>query len=681
MSTSTNRFARNLAASLRRGGGRPARSVFLLTAAAVGAATLTVLLVLSATFGLTARINHTRWLTPVAADRPVAVQVTTTRYLGTRSARIVHLAPAAATAAETAQLPHPPGMDRFPGPGETWLSPALEDLTRRSPEVAAAVLGDPAVAPGTRATGLLGRRALQGPDDLVAVIGHRPDDPVMAGPTLRDLMRPDDHLGPVGVADFAGVAPGVNNELVQYRGLASIATVLLVVPALTLAAVGARLGAARRAARLARLRLAGLDRRTLVRVALADALPATLAGVVIGTLLHAVSLPLVARMGLVGSSWFPSDLLLPIPVYAVVWMAVLALVAASTLLPLRRILVDPVAVADHHATAMPYWWRLVLTVLVVVAFFLTANGDDIGPGVVIAVLALLFATLNVIGPLALGLTGRLLSRRARDGARLVAGRRILDDPKGAWRQVSSVALAAFIAGFLALFSVSDGTVWRGDDHTLHVAVAASDAERAADQLGSALRSAGAPVPVTVSSDGGAIDTVVAESGDVAYLAVPLNGDDQQRATIRRVTASTFPTAPQAVGTDVLERDNRYGGDFQAATIVVLAAAFVLAALGTCITATASVIDQRTTNRRLHRAGVPFDLLDRSRRIAVTAPALVATVGGAAAGLMAAGPVTLGSGGIGTGGVALLGATIALGVAAMRVGVRVSRPLLRRTAVA
>lgn len=672
------------------GSGGSGRVTNLLTTAAVAAACLLILLTASVGVGLGNRIEHSRWTDPQESSaagpdgshEPVITQVTTTRYLGGREVRIVHVAPAGDGSAPRSALPAPPGMEHFPAPGEQWVSPALAELAGHDDVTIGRVL-QPADHPSSPPfDGVLARDALSGPDELLAVVGHTAGDPAMSGVALHDLMRPDDHVGPVTITDFEGAAPTANTELVQYRWLALIATVLLVVPSLSLAAAGARLGAVRRARRLALLRLGGVDRWTLVRVTLLDALPPAVAGTTIGTLLHLVVLPLAARVPLTGTRWFVTDLIVDPPIVLAVWTTLVVLTAVSALLPLRRILSDPIAVADHHSPALPGLWRVLVTVAATIAFLGLTEGDDVEVWMVIAALGIMFMTLNVIGPVLMRVVGRLMVRHARTGARLVAGRRLLDDPNGSWRQVAAVTLAAFIAGFMALFSVGSTTVWRGDAHTLSVAVPADTAESAAEVLRGALRdtatSAGSEPRVTVSGDGGALDTVVARDGEVAFLQIRLDPDPRTEEDIRRVVARTLPTSPQATGTDVLGRDDRFGVDFRSATIVILAAASAIAAIGTAITSAAAVIDHRTTNKRLYRAGVPFSILDSSRMTQVMAPALLATVGGAGMGLLAASPVTLGSAQLDPSGGLLLAATILVATTAMRLGVAASRPTLRRT---
>ena len=118
--------------------------------------------------------------------------------------------------------PAPPGMPRFPRPGEVWTSPALGEL------------------PGRHTTGTLGRAALVRPGEKVAVVGHRADDPAMTAKRGTDPRRPGDIVTPTPVADFTGrhTADGLG---AQYQALTKIASVLLVVPLLVLGASSARL--------------------------------------------------------------------------------------------------------------------------------------------------------------------------------------------------------------------------------------------------------------------------------------------------------------------------------------------------------------------------------------------------------------------------------------------------------
>jgi hypothetical protein len=50
----------------------------------------------------------------------------------------------------------------------------------------------------------------------------------------------------------------------------------------------------------------------------------------------------------------------------------------------------------------------------------------------------------------LGMIGRLSARRANTVPKLLAARRLIDDPRSAWRTVAGVTLATFVAGVLSI---------------------------------------------------------------------------------------------------------------------------------------------------------------------------------------------------------------------------------------
>ena len=83
----------------------------------------------------------------------------------------------------------------------------------------------------------------------------------------------------------------------------------------------------------------------------------------------------------------------------------------------------------------------------------SAVGGAFGAAAIAALigsLAIGFATLNVVGPWVLGLVGKVQLRRATTPARLLAARRLLDDPRAVWRVVGGLGLAGFVAGALVV---------------------------------------------------------------------------------------------------------------------------------------------------------------------------------------------------------------------------------------
>ncbi|MER5214365.1 hypothetical protein ABT063_28315 [Streptomyces sp. NPDC002838] len=89
--------------------------------------------------------------------------------------------------------------------------------------------------------------------------------------------------------------------------------------------------------------------------------------------------------------------------------------------------------------------------------------------------------------------GRTVGRFARRPATLLAARRLSDDPNGAWRTVSGLVLAGFVAGF---FSVSRLALSGPDQHG-QVAVLTADSaatQRAATEARTLLRKRASPPP-------------------------------------------------------------------------------------------------------------------------------------------------------------------------------------------
>ena len=60
--------------------------------------------------------------------------------------------------------------------------------------------------------------------------------------------------------------------------------------------------------------------------------------------------------------------------------------------------------------------------------------------------------LRLVGPFVISLLGRIMLKCAKDGASLIAARRVLDNPKAVWRTVSGVTMASFVAAGTSLLA-------------------------------------------------------------------------------------------------------------------------------------------------------------------------------------------------------------------------------------
>jgi len=238
-----------------------------------------------------------------------------------------------------------------------------------------------------------------------------------------------------------------------YHALAAIALVLLIVPLVTLGGSAARLSARRRDERLSTLRLLGVTPVGVVVATVIESAIVAAVGAVIGIVIHLLLVPLVGIIPFRGRALGATSVLLPVPVVLAIVAAIILLAATSAAIGLRKVVISPLGVRTRAAAGKSHWIRAVITVLALVIAFAVISvfpsTSDMLPTIVIltAMFAVAFAALNVIGPWAIRLHARLRLRRANRADQLLSTRTVLEDPKAAWRQVSGIAMASFIAVF------------------------------------------------------------------------------------------------------------------------------------------------------------------------------------------------------------------------------------------
>jgi len=240
--------------------------------------------------------------------------------------------------------------------------------------------------------------------------------------------------------------------------LAVFACMLLVGPFVALAGSAARLAASRRDARLAALRLAGATTGQVVRLTALDAAGQALIGALIGIAGYCALMPAVMLIPF-QEQRFTFEQLWVGPLALGITLAGVAILALiSSLVTLRRVAITPLGVTSRTATALPSGTRMVLfVVVVVVAMIVFKNpamlaqaGQAVMYGVIIGFMLLCFALVNLIGTWVITARAKAKAKRPKDAATMIAMRRILDNPKRAWRNVSGIALAVFIAGITSI---------------------------------------------------------------------------------------------------------------------------------------------------------------------------------------------------------------------------------------
>jgi hypothetical protein len=240
-----------------------------------------------------------------------------------------------------------------------------------------------------------------------------------------------------------------------YVILAATASVLLVIPLLTLGGAAARLGVARRDARLATLRLLGVTPGEVVALTVAETALQGFVGALAGTVGYAALLPVWTQLSFQGARLTAGELWVGLPALGGVLLGVPVLAAVSGTVSLRRVVVSPLGVARRQTPPGMKWVRVLAVVVAVGAFsavtkVMAGLPAAVAIGMLLGLLAVVFATLNLMGPWTIGLTGRVMARFARRPATLLAARRLVDDPRAAWRVVGGLGLAAFVAGCLSV---------------------------------------------------------------------------------------------------------------------------------------------------------------------------------------------------------------------------------------
>ena len=396
----------------------------LLTAAGVAVATGLVLLLVSLPYATKARAERSLWQTfDDAGSGPAEVSWSTAGdEVDGRQITRVDVAPL--VDATSVQLPA--GIDRLPAPGEMLLSPDLATLVAGRP---AAQLADRF---GARQAGLLGEDALRFPEQLVVLVGHTPDT------MPADAME----------RSWLGSGSAEVDQLLAL--LSGVGVVVLLVPSLVLVASASRLTAARRERRLAALRLAGATPAQVMGMVAAETGLAAVAGAILGVASGPLLHMLATWVPWDGGTWIAGDFSLDIAWVLLVAVTIPALVVGAAVAGLRRVVTRPLTATGGHTRKPVSGLRLLFVPAAAGLFFLSLTNDAGNMMLPIFVsLGILMWSPTVVGPLVTSALGSVFTRTWRRPATLLAGRRLRDDPKAAYRASAGVVLAVF-AGSMAL---------------------------------------------------------------------------------------------------------------------------------------------------------------------------------------------------------------------------------------
>lgn len=240
-----------------------------------------------------------------------------------------------------------------------------------------------------------------------------------------------------------------------YLILAVIATVMMVIPLLSLAGAAARLGLSRRERDLARLRLLGATGGQVRGGTLLVQCAYAMLGALMGAVGYVATLPAWGSLRFTGHSLGVDNMWLGLPLLLLALAVVVTLAGVSAATALQRVAVTPLGVSRQALPAKVHWIRAVALVAVLVVW-MSLGSSLMGGGTAVALtITLIFFAIggfmiNLVGPLMMWVLGAIMHKFARRPAMLLASRRIMNDPKSLWRCLGGVALVSFVVAVVQL---------------------------------------------------------------------------------------------------------------------------------------------------------------------------------------------------------------------------------------
>ncbi|MGO8959485.1 MAG: ABC transporter permease [Streptosporangiaceae bacterium] len=335
-----------------------------------------------------------------------------------------------------------PGIAHLPGPGQFYASPALTRLLDSTP---ADELSDR--FPGRQA-GTIGPSALPAPNSLIIVIG-RTAAQLSGEPRAAQVTSINTGTGHGGGP--TGFSP------TQLEVILAVGALALLFPVLVFIGTATRLAAARREQRFAAIRLAGATPQQVSVISAVEASVAALAGVAVGFGVFFALRPVLTNIPFTGEPFAPGDMsLAPLDVLLVL-IGVPAAAVVAARVAMRRVQISPLGVSRRVTPPAPRPYRLLPLAAGIgeLAYFLQV-GHPSGAGAQIlaygSAFLLIMAGLVIGGPWLTMAVSQATVRRTGMPAVLLAGRRLSDDPRAAFRAISGLIIAIFVT------SVSVGVI-------------------------------------------------------------------------------------------------------------------------------------------------------------------------------------------------------------------------------
>ena len=335
-------------------------------------------------------------------------------------------------AATGANSPVPPGIAHLPAPGQFYASPALARLLRTTP---AAQLGDR--FPG-RQVGTIGPAALPSPQSLIIVVGRSAEQlSGIPGAGLVSAINTDSRVD------------GANGwDANKLQVILAVGALALLFPVLIFIATATRLSAARREQRFAAMRLVGATPRQVSVISAVEATVAAISGVAVGFAVFFALRPVLANVAFTGATFAPGDLSLGLVDILLVAIGVPVAAVVAARIAMRRVQISPLGVTRRVTPPAPRIYRLLPLAagIAELAYFVEVGRPKSTGGQIEAYFSgclLMMAGLVIAGPWLTMVGSRLIVGRTSRPDVLIAGRRLSDNPRGAFRAISGLIIALF----------------------------------------------------------------------------------------------------------------------------------------------------------------------------------------------------------------------------------------------
>jgi len=401
--------------------GKEALIRLVLTAIAVMLGVTMLLSALASYHAFQATNNKPHWWFPDVAEQGSLLWLYRTDVYGNQDIKRVDIAVLEPNA------PLIPGLDRMPGPGEFFVSPALSELINTVP---AEELGSR--FPGKQA-GLINDEALLNSHELLAVVGRSPDE-------LRDVPQ-------AFLVDNLDIPSSPHRQTNFFSFLFAIGMLSILLPILVLVTMATRLSASRQEERYAAIRLAGATPGQVNVIASTDAFLGAAIGTILGVFcflfLHAV----VTRAAIDYLPYHPRYITPTMLGYLTVGIGVPLISVVAALLSLRRVRISPLGVSRKTTPKPPNLWQVVPLVAGLAIFVSGAaveNGLVMGAGFLLIMFGLILG-----GPWITMQLARILGNKANGAVVLLAARRLASNPGSAFKPVSGLVLAVFVGTVFA----------------------------------------------------------------------------------------------------------------------------------------------------------------------------------------------------------------------------------------